>query len=85
LLSDNGSPYLAGDLAEFLEDKGMDHVRGAPHHPQTEGKIQQWHQTMKNRLLLENDVLLGDLERQIGASGPTLSRQSVPSETTEFS
>ena len=33
LLSDNGSSYVAGDLADFLEDKGMDHVRGAPHHP----------------------------------------------------
>jgi putative transposase len=39
LLSDNGSSYVASDLAEYLEDKGMDHVRGAPHHPQTQGKI----------------------------------------------
>ena len=30
LLSDNGSSYLAADLADYLEDKGMDHVRGAP-------------------------------------------------------
>lgn len=41
LLSDNGSSYVAGDLADFLEDKGMDHVRGAPHHPQTQGKIER--------------------------------------------
>lgn len=45
----------------------MDHVRGAPHHPRTQGKIERWHQTMKNRVLLENDFLPGDLERQIGA------------------
>ncbi len=45
----------------------MDHVRGAPHHPQTPGKIERWHQTMKNRVLLESDVLPGDLERKIGA------------------
>ncbi|MFN4050382.1 MAG: DDE-type integrase/transposase/recombinase, partial [Acinetobacter pittii] len=32
LLSDNGSSYIAGDLAEYLEDKGMKHVRGAPMH-----------------------------------------------------
>ena len=44
----------------------MDHVRGAPHHPQTQGKIERWHQTMKNRVLLENYFLPGDLERQIG-------------------
>jgi putative transposase len=67
LLSDNGSSYVAGDLADYLEDKGMDHVRGAPHHLQTQGKIERWHQTMKNRVLLENYYLPGDLERQIGA------------------
>ena len=67
LLSDNGSSYVAADLADYLEDKGMDHVRGAPHHPQTQGKIERWHQTMKNRVLLENYFLPGDLERQIGA------------------
>ncbi len=45
----------------------MTHVRGAPFHPQTQGKIERWHQTMKNRVLLENYYLPGDLERQIGA------------------
>ena len=39
LLSDNGSCYISGDLAEWLEDHRMDHVRGAPFHPQTQGKI----------------------------------------------
>ena len=34
-LSDNGSSYVSADLAEWLEDQGLDHVRGAPHHPQT--------------------------------------------------
>jgi putative transposase len=62
-----GSSYIAGDLAEYLEDKGMQHVRGAPYHPQTQGKIERWHQTMKNRVLLEHYFLPGDLERQIGA------------------
>lgn len=45
----------------------MDHVRGAPHHPQTQGKIERRHQIMKNRVLLERDFLPGDLERRIGA------------------
>ena len=67
LLSDNGSSYVAADLANYLDTKGMDHVRGAPNHPQTQGKIERWHQTMKNRVLLENYFLPGDLERQIGA------------------
>ena len=67
LLSDNGSSYIAGDLADYIEEKGMKHVRGAPYHPQTQGKIERWHQTLKNRILLENYFLPGDLEAQIDA------------------
>ncbi|WP_299960883.1 IS3 family transposase [uncultured Roseobacter sp.] len=67
LLSDNGSGYVSGDLAEWLQDKGMKHSRGAPYHPQTQGKIERWHQTLKNRILLENYFLPGDLEAQIEA------------------
>lgn len=66
LLSDNGASYIAGELADWLDDKGMDHVRGAPYHPQTQGKIERWHQTLKNRILLENYFLPGDLKGQIG-------------------
>jgi transposase InsO family protein len=65
LLSDNGSSYIAGDLADWLEDKKMQHVRGAPCHPQTQGKIERWHQTLKNRILVENYFLQGDLEAAI--------------------
>jgi putative transposase len=67
LLSDNGSSYISGDLAEWLDHRNMKHVRGAPYHPQTQGKIERWHQTLKNRILLENYYLPGDLEAQIGA------------------
>ncbi|GLQ28816.1 transposase [Sulfitobacter pacificus] len=67
LLSDNGSSYVSGELAEWLNDKGMKHTRGAPYHPQTQGKIERWHQTLKNRILLENYFLPGDLEAQIEA------------------
>src|SRR6056297_2858895 len=67
LLSDNGSSYISGELADWLEDRQMDHVRGAPYHPQTQGKIERWHQTLKNRILLENYYLPGDLRQQIGA------------------
>ncbi len=65
LLSDNGSSYISGELADWLEDQQMDHVRGAPYHPQTQGKIERWHQTLKNRILLENYYLPGDLRQQI--------------------
>ena len=67
LLSDNGSSYIAGDLAAWLDERDMEHVRGAPYHPQTQGKIERWHQTLKNRILLENYYLPGRLEAQIEA------------------
>jgi putative transposase len=67
LLSDNGPSYIADELAKWLAEHSMDHVRGAPCHPQTQGKIERWHQTLKNRILLENYFLPGDLEAQIAA------------------
>jgi transposase InsO family protein len=67
LLSDNGSSYISSDLASWLEGKGMTHVRGAPYRPMTQGKIERWHQTLKNRIVLENYFLPGDLEAQIEA------------------
>ena len=66
LLSDNGASYIAGELAEWLKGKGMNHVRGAPYHPQTQGKIERWHQTLKNKILLENYFFPDDLRARIG-------------------
>jgi putative transposase len=65
LLTDNGASYIATDLAQWLDGQGMEHVRGAPYHPQIQGKIERWHQTLKNRILLESYYLPGDLEREI--------------------
>ena len=65
LLSDNGSSYVSADLVEWLDKRNIGHVRGAPCHPQTQGKIERWHQTLKNRILLENYYLPGDLEAKI--------------------
>src|SRR5919112_461796 len=67
LLTDNGSSYIASDLAGWLGSRGMTHTRGAPRHPQTQGKIERWHQTLKNRILLEHAYLPGDLEARVGA------------------
>lgn len=67
LLSDNGSSYVASDLADWLNKQNIEHVRGAPYHPQTQGKIERWHQTLKNRILLEHYYLPRDLERQVAA------------------
>lgn len=65
LLSDNGSSYVAGDLAKWMKEHDMKHVRGAPYHPMTQGKIERWHQTLKNRILLEHYYMPGELEQAI--------------------
>jgi putative transposase len=65
LLSDNGPGYVSADLAKWLDGQGIDHVHGAPYHPMTQGKIERWHQTLKNRILLENYYLPGELEVRI--------------------
>ena len=66
LLSDNGPSYVSSELGDWLKDKGIRHVRGRPYHPMTQGKIERYHRSMKNRILLENYYLPGQLELSIG-------------------
>jgi putative transposase len=54
LLSDNGPAYLSKDLKKFLKRKEIDHTRGRPYHPQTQGKIERWHRSLKNVVKLQN-------------------------------
>ena len=67
LLSDNRPSYIAGELADWLARNGMAHIRGAPSHPQTQGKIERWQQTLKNHVLLENYYFPAELEAQVAA------------------
>lgn len=65
LLSDNGPCYVSAELAEYLEEQGMTHTRGRPYHPQTQGKIERWHRSMKNQILLDNYYFTSELEEQL--------------------
>ena len=65
LLSDNGPCYISGDLKEYLNDNGLTHTRGRPYHPQTQGKIERYHRSMKNILLLDNYYSPDELKLQI--------------------
>jgi putative transposase len=62
LLSDNGPAYLSGELREYLGERKMAHTRGAPYHPQTQGKIERYHRSMKNVVKLEHYYFPGELE-----------------------
>ena len=61
LLSDNGPCYLSEELKTYLEEKKMEHRRGAPYHPQTQGKIERYHRTIKNQIKLTNYYYPQDL------------------------
>ena len=65
LLSDNGPCYISGELSDYLNDNGMAHTRGRPYHPQTQGKIERWHRSMKNQILLNNYYLPGELREHL--------------------
>ena len=54
LLSDNGSCYISNDLKSFLKDRGIKPINRNPCHPQTQGKIERYHRTMKNVIKLDN-------------------------------
>lgn len=67
LLSDNGPCYLSSDLKEYLKKQEMKHSRGAPYHPQTQGKIERYHRTMKNVVKLDNYYYPWDLEKALAS------------------
>ena len=54
LLSDNGPAYVSKDLRDYLDEQGMTHDRGRPYHPQTQGKIERYHRSMKNVVKLQH-------------------------------
>jgi transposase InsO family protein len=65
LLSDNGPAYLSGELRDYLAERGMAHTRGAPYHPQTQGKIERYHRTMKNVVKLQHYYFPWELEAAV--------------------
>ena len=65
LLSDNGSAYVSGELRDYLGESRMAHTRGAPYHPQTQGKIERYHRTMKNVVKLQHYYFPWELEAEL--------------------
>jgi len=66
LLSDNGPAYVSKELIQFLKRKDIEHIRGAPYHPMTQGKIERWHRSMKNVVKLQNYYSPSELVQSIG-------------------
>jgi transposase InsO family protein len=47
IITDNGSQFIARDFKEFIRIAGMTHVKTSPYYPQSNGKIERWHKTLK--------------------------------------
>lgn len=51
IISDNGPQFVAKDFKAFIRVKGMDHVRTSPYYPQSNGKLERWHKSLKSECI----------------------------------
>ena len=65
LLSDNGPCYVSQALKDYLDQHKIQHTRGAPYHPQTQGKIERYHRSMKNVVKLQTFYFPWELEKAL--------------------
>ncbi|MCP4489888.1 MAG: IS3 family transposase [Gammaproteobacteria bacterium] len=66
LISDNGSAFIARDFKVFIREAGMTHVRTSPYYPQSNGKLERFHRTIKH-----------DAIRRFDPSDPEQARQVI--------
>jgi transposase InsO family protein len=67
IISDNGPQFIARDFKEFIRLCGMTHVRTSPYYPQSNGKLERWHRSVKSECLRPGTPLsLEDARRLVG-------------------
>jgi transposase InsO family protein len=54
IISDNGPQFIAGDFKKFVRHSGMTHVRTSPYYPQSNGKLERWHGSLKRETIRPN-------------------------------
>src|ERR1700758_4556569 len=66
IISDNGPQFIAKDFKEFIRISGMTHVRTSPFYPQSNGKLERWHKSLKGECIRPGTPLsLEDAKRLI--------------------
>ena len=66
IISDNGPQFIAKDFKEFIRICGMTHVRTSPYYPQSNGKIERWHRTIKGDCIrTQTPLSLEDAQRLV--------------------
>lgn len=67
IISDNGPQFVARDFKTFIRQCGMTHVRTSPYYPQSNGKIERWHKSLKQECIRPGTPLsLADARRLVG-------------------
>jgi len=67
IISDNGPQFISKDFKEFIKICGMTHVRTSPYYPQSNGKIERWHGTIKRECIRPGTPLSLDDARRLVA------------------
>jgi transposase InsO family protein len=66
IISDNGPQFIAKDFKEFIRISGMTHVKTSPYYPQSNGKLERYHRTIKGTCIRVNSPLsMSDAQRLI--------------------
>jgi len=65
IISDNGPQFIAKDFKEFIRISGMTHVKTSPYYPQSNGKIERWHQSLKRECIRPKTPLTLDDARRV--------------------
>ena len=65
IISDNGPQFIARDFKEFIRIAGMTHVKTSPYSPQSNGKLERYHRTIKGECLRFHSPLSLDEARRL--------------------
>ena len=65
IISDNGPQFIAKDFKEFIRVVGMKHVRTSPYYPQSNGKIERWHKSLKSECIRRGVLLSLEDAREV--------------------